>query len=77
MGGIAMQSNEHAIHEAMRLAQTDTGKQLVELLRRGDPQQLQKVLTSASNGDLTQAQQELTRLRQDPQAKQLLDRLGK
>ena len=72
-----MQSNEHAMQEAMRLAQTEAGKQLVELLRRGNPQQLQQVLDSATRGDLAQAQQKLNQLLQDPQARQLMDRLGK
>ena len=77
MGGIAMQSNEHAMQEALRLAQTEAGKQLVELLRRGNQQQLQQVLDSATRGDMAQAQQKLNQLLQDPQARQLLDRLGK
>ena len=77
MGGIAMQSNEHAMQEALRLAQTEAGKQLVELLRRGNPQQLQQVLDSATRGDMAQAQKKLNQLLQDPQARQLLDRLGK
>lgn len=72
-----MQSNNHAIHEAMRLAQTEAGKQLVEFLRRGDPQQLQTVLSQASRGDLAQAQKSLSQLLQDPQARQLLEQLGK
>ena len=72
-----MQSNEHAMQEALRLAQTEAGKQLVELLRRGNPQQLQQVLDSATRGDMAQAQKKLNQLLQDPQARQLLDRLGK
>ena len=77
MGGIAMQSNEHAMQEALRLAQTDAGKQLVELLRKGNRQQLQQVLDSATRGDMAQARQKLDQLLQDPQARQLIDRLGK
>lgn len=72
-----MQSNEHAMQEALRLAQTEAGKQLVELLRKGNPQQLQQVLDSATRGDMAQAQQKLNQLLQDPQARQLMDRLGK
>lgn len=72
-----MQSNEHAMQEALRLAQTEAGKQLVELLRKGNPQQLQQVLYSATRGDMAQAQQKLNQLLQDPQARQLMDRLGK
>lgn len=72
-----MQSNEHAMQEALRLAQTDAGKQLVELLRKGNRQQLQQVLDSATRGDMAQARQKLDQLLQDPQARQLIDRLGK
>ena len=72
-----MQSNERAIQEAMRLAQTEAGKQLAELLQRGDPRQLRQIMESATRGDMAQAQQTLNQLLQDPQARQLLDRLGK
>ena len=72
-----MQSNEQTVQEAMRLAQTEAGKQLIELLRRTDAKQLQRVVDSAAKGDLARAQQSLAQLLQDPQAQQLLGRLGK
>lgn len=72
-----MQSNEFDLQRARELAGSTAARQLMELLQRSDPQQLQKVMDSAAKGDFRQAQQALSSLVQDPQAQKLLKDLGR
>lgn len=72
-----MQRNEYDLQRARELSGSDAARQLMELLRNSDPQQLQKVLSSAAKGDFQQAQQELSPLMKDPQAQKLLKELGR
>lgn len=72
-----MQSNEFDLQRARELAGTDAARQLMEMLRQSDPQQLQKVLASAAGGDFRQAQQDLSGLLRDPKAQKLLKELGR
>ena len=71
-----MQPNEQDLQRAKALAQTDAARRLIQLLQSSDPARLQKILQSASKGDLHNAQRELSGLMEDPQAKKLLRELG-
>jgi len=72
-----MQRNEYDLQRAKELAESDAARQLMELLRHSDPQQLQKVLSNAAKGDFRQAQQALSPLMNDPQVQKLLQELGR
>lgn len=62
--------------EAMRLARSPAGKQLLELLRKSDSAQLQNALEKASAGDFSQAKDAINAFLSTPDAKALLERLG-
>lgn len=71
-----MQYNEQAVQRAMQMAQSQQGKQLLNLLQANHADTLNQAMTQASHGDYTQAQQILSKLLQDPEAKKLLSQLG-
>ena len=63
--------------ELMRLAQTDAGKKLLAYLRKTDSQRLRKAMTQAASGDLDQAKQIAKQLLSSPEARALLEQLGR
>ena len=65
-----------SMQEAMRLAQTDTGKQLLQLLRQQNGQQLQTAMDQAAAGDYESVKKTMSSLLQNEQVKQLLQQLG-
>ena len=69
-------SENFSIQDAMRLASTPAGQELLSLLRRCDSAQLQQAAQLASAGNYTQAQQLLSGFLQDPEVQQLLFQLG-
>ena len=69
-------SENFSIQEAMRLAGTPAGQELLNLLRRGDTSQSQQAAQLASTGDYAQAQQLLKGFLQNPEVQQLLSQLG-
>ena len=69
-------SNEK-IHEAMKLAQSDAGRELYALLQRTQGKQLQSAMDQASAGDYAQVQKTLSSLLSNPEAKKLLEKMGK
>lgn len=70
-------SDNFSIQEAMRLAGTPAGQQLMALFRQGDTQQLQQAAKLASEGNYAQAQQLLSGLLDDPEVQKLLAQLGR
>lgn len=66
-----------ALEKAKAAANSPAGQQLYQLLQKQNPEDLQKITQSASAGDLAAAKQMLTRLMADPQAQELLRKLGK
>ena len=62
--------------EAMRLAQSSAGKQLLELLQNDDSPQLRNALEKARAGDFSQAKDAINAFLSTPDAKALLERLG-
>ena len=67
--------HEFSILEAMRLAQSDAGQQLLQLLKKNHGQAAQTAMDSAQNGDLLRAKQALQNFLSDPQAQALLRQL--
>ena len=72
-----MQKNfdEFFIKEAMRLANTDLGRQLTEQFRSQDQNAFQNVMQGVQTGDMEQAKRSLAALLNDPKAKVLLQKL--
>ncbi|MBQ2854610.1 MAG: hypothetical protein IJE81_03955 [Oscillospiraceae bacterium] len=71
-----MSDFDRALQEALRLSGTPEGKQLVSMLQQLGGGDLQQTLDRASAGDLHQAQQLISSLMRNPQARQLLQQLG-
>ena len=60
-------SQDFSMEEALRLAETPAGQQLLAMLKQADQSQLQKIAGQAAAGDYTNAAKQL---------KQLLSQLG-
>lgn len=71
-----MSDFDHAMQEAKRLAQTPEGKQLAAMLQQLGGYDVQQAMDRAAAGDMSQAKQMVSALLQDPQARQLLNKLG-
>lgn len=71
-----MQNNQDPIQEAMRMANTSAGRQLIHLLQSYDATQLQQAVDSASAGNFGQARQALSQLMNDPEIRALLEQMG-
>lgn len=67
--------DEFSLREAMRLAKTPAGQQLMALLQQSCGSELQKAMDRASAGDYAQAQQTISRLLQSPEAQALLKQM--
>lgn len=64
-----------SMQEAMHLAQSDAGQQLLQLLRSNHGDAARSALEKAQSGDIAQAKQALHAFLADPQAQELLRRL--
>ena len=64
-----------SIQEAMRLAQSDTGQQLLKHLKSSHCNAAQQAMAQAQKGDIAQAQQTLRAFLSDPQTQALLRQL--
>ena len=71
-----MQNNQDAIREAMRLAGTPAGKQLMAMLQQSGKDELQQAMRSASAGDFAKAQQLLSGVLSSPEVRKLLEQMG-
>ena len=65
------------LQEAMKLAQSDTGRQLYALLQKTQGQQLQSAMEQASSGNYDAAKKALDSMLSDPQARELLKKMRK
>ena len=70
-----MQNNEHALQDAMRIAKSSTGQQLLRMLQQSSQESLNRVLQSAASGNYDQAKMILNEILSDPQAKEILRKL--
>lgn len=73
-----MQKNadRFSMQEVMRLAQSDTGQQLLALLKRENGAALQQAMDQAAAGDYAQVQKTMSSLLTSPEAQALLRQLG-
>ena len=67
-------SQEFSMQEAMRLAKSPAGQQLLAMLRQADSQQLQQAMTQVSSGDYTSAQTTIQSLLQNPEIQKMLQK---
>ena len=70
-------SQDFSMQEALRLAKSPAGQQLLAMLRQTDGEQLQQAMQQASAGDFAKAGQTISTLLSSPEAKGLLDELGR
>ena len=71
-----MQNNQETMREAMRLAQSSDGQQLIRLLQNTKGIDLQGAMQKAAAGDYESAKQALSAALRDPEAQKLLHKLG-
>ena len=69
-------SQNFAMQEAMRLANSDAGQKLLALLKQSDSNQLQQAMAQASAGNYENAQQVLRSLLENSEIQTLLKELG-
>ncbi len=69
-------SEDFSVQEALRLAKSPAGQQLLAMLQRSDSGQLKQAMDLAAAGDYTQAKDTLSSLLSSPEAKKLLEQLG-
>lgn len=74
-----MQSNpnpqDFSLRQAMQIAQTPAGQQLIALLRSSGGKEFQEAMTKAAAGDYTQAKDLITSMLANPEAQKLLKEL--
>jgi hypothetical protein len=75
--GMAKNSDQFSMQEAMRLAQSETGKQLIALLRAQNSNVIDQAMTQVAAGDYGQAKQTLSSLLASPQVKSMLEQMGR
>lgn len=71
-----MENNEHALQEAMRIAQSPAGKQLWNLLQRNNQDALNKAMQLAAKGNIPEAQSILKSLLEDSETQNILRQIG-
>ena len=69
--------NHISMQEVLRMAASPAGQQLIAMLRKQSDSEFQAAMTSAAAGDYTQAKQAIEKLMTDPQARKLLNQLGR
>lgn len=69
-------SNNFSMQEALRLAKSPAGQQLLALLQQSDPQALKKAMAQASAGDYSQISQTLAPMLASEDVKKLLQQMG-
>lgn len=72
-----MEMNEQTLAQLQSLARDPAARQLIRMLQRAGGSQLEDAVASAARGDYTQAQKTLSALLEDPEAKKLLEQLGR
>ena len=70
-------SQDFSMQEAIRLANSPAGQQLLAILKQSDSAKLQQLMQQAAGKDFEKAGQTLNALLSSPEAKALLDQLGR
>lgn len=68
--------NNFSMQDALRLANTPAGKQLISLLQQSDTGALRNAMEQASSGNYDQAKKALGPLLRSPEIQKLLEQLG-
>lgn len=71
-----MQDNSFSMADAMRLAASPAGQQLISILQQKDDTKVKSAMNLAAFGDYQQAKQILSELMTDPEARKILEQLG-
>ena len=71
-----MQYDPETIRQAMRMAQSPQGQQLIRMLQASGGDQLQKALSGANSGDYEAVKKALSGILSDPEAQKLLRQMG-
>lgn len=69
-------SQDFSMQEALRLANSPAGQQLLALLRETDSVRLERAAAEVSSGDYTKASKTLGSLLSSPEIQKLLKELG-
>ena len=69
-------NSDFSMADAMRLAQTPAGQQLIALLQQQGSVDMQQALNQAASGNYQLAKEQLLPLLQSPQIQALLKQLG-
>lgn len=69
-------SGKFSMEEAMRMANSPAGQQLLALLQQNSSHDVDSAMKQAASGDYTQAKKILSALLADPKTRQLLQQLG-
>lgn len=69
--------DELSIREAMRLANTEAGQQLLSMMKSSDPKKLQQAADEAAAGNYEQLKQTMSAFLSSPEARSLLEQLGR
>ena len=70
-------SDNFSMHEAMRLAKSDAGQQLMAMLQAQNSDSLKQAMSQASRGDYSQLKQTLAPMLASPEVQKLLSQLGR
>lgn len=70
-------AQDFSIQQAMQLAQSPAGQQLISLLRSSGGKELQDAMAKAAAGDYTQAKNLISSMRSNPEMQKLLEQLGR
>ena len=69
-------SDNFSMQEALRLAKSPAGQQLLALLQQSDPETLNKAMQQASTGDYSQIRQTLAPLLASEDVQKFLQQMG-
>lgn len=69
-------SDNFSMQDALRLAKSPAGQQLLALLQQSDPDAMHKAMKQASDGDYSQISQTLAPLLASEDVKKLLQQMG-
>lgn len=72
-----MENSNLPLQEAMRLANSPAGRQLLTLLQQQNKDAVQKAMASAASGNYDAAKTMISSMLSDPKAQQLLKELGR
>lgn len=67
--------NDFSLQQAMRMAQSDAGKQLFSLLQSTQADTLQTAMEQAKSGNYAEVKKTLEKLMQSKQAKELMEKM--